>query len=234
MDNLFFLFVIALISAGAGVAIGVLIASLRTEKPGDGSQPKSQANLIETARIMRDRKSGNPILEVEGKSVQNPADLSPNQRQELVAQVEKLLTWLKPAEGEAPGKQAEDLTPISATQVGAAATRSDLPVTLADTTPPPAKIGTIDLIARSISPEARPATKGTQSIVAQIDEILQAKLADSPLAGRGIRLMELPGKGLVVMVGLQQYEEVDAVPDPEIRGLIRQSVAEWETKQTQG
>jgi hypothetical protein len=46
--------------------------------------------------------------------------------------------------------------------------------------------------------------------------------------------MELPTKGLVVMVGLQQYEEVDAVPDPEIRALIRQSVDEWEKSQTQG
>jgi hypothetical protein len=95
-------------------------------------------------------------------------------------------------------------------------------------------MGPIDLLARSISPEARPVTRGPQSIVAQIDEILQSKLADSPLAERGIRLMELPTKGLVVMVGLQQYEEVDAVPDPEIRALIRQSVDEWEKSQTQG
>jgi hypothetical protein len=95
-------------------------------------------------------------------------------------------------------------------------------------------MGPIDLFARSISPDARPVSRGPQSIAAQIDEILQSKLADSPLAERGIRLMELPTKGLVVMVGLQQYEDVDSVPDAEVRALIRQSVEEWEKTQTQG
>ena len=229
MDNIIFLFVIALISAGAGVAIGVLIASLRTEKPAEGSQPKSQPNLIEAARIVQDRKSGNLFLEVDGIIIQDPEELSPNQRQVLVAHIEKIFNWLKPPQVEAVGKGSEVPAPISPAQ-----TNSELPVALPVTAPPPAKIGPIDLLARSISPESRPASKGPQSIASQIDEILQAKLADSPLAGRGIRLMELPSKGLVVMVGLQQYEDVDAVPDPEIRALIRQSVVEWESSQSQG
>ena len=40
--------------------------------------------------------------------------------------------------------------------------------------------------------------------------------------------MELPGKGLVVLVGINSYDGVDAVPDEEIRSLIRQCVKEWE------
>jgi hypothetical protein len=229
MNNIVFLFVIALISVGAGVAIGILIASLRTEKPVGSSQPKSRGNLIETARIMQDRKTGSPLLEVNGKTIQDPSDLSPNQRQQLTAQVQTLLNWLKPSQVDMPGLPAEAPIPP-----GAAQTTSAAPVVLPETPPVVTKMGPIDLLARSISPEARPVTRGPQSIVAQIDEILQSKLADSPLAERGIRLMEMPTKGLVVMVGLQQYEEVDAVPDPEIRALIRQSVDEWEKSQTQG
>jgi len=40
--------------------------------------------------------------------------------------------------------------------------------------------------------------------------------------------MELPNKGLVVMVGLDQYDRVEDVPNPEIRNLIRIAVEEWE------
>jgi len=75
------------------------------------------------------------------------------------------------------------------------------------------------------APEAPP-----RSIAAQIDDILQEKLKDSPLAGRAIRLMELPNRGMVVMVGLNQYDGVEAVPDEEIRNLIRSAVAEWEER----
>lgn len=229
MNNLLFLFVIALISVGAGVAIGVLISSLRTEKPVDSSQGKSRENLIETARIMQDRKTGSLFLEVHGKTLQDPSDISASQRQQLTTQVQMLLNWLKPSQAEMPGVPAEAPIPPGSSQ-----TTSETPVVLPEMPPVVTKMGPIDLLARSISPEARPVTRGPQSIVAQIDEILQSKLADSPLAERGIRLMEMPNKGLVVMVGLQQYEEVDAVPDPEIRALIRQSVDEWEKTQTQG
>jgi hypothetical protein len=64
--------------------------------------------------------------------------------------------------------------------------------------------------------------------VAQIDEILQERLAGTPLAVRGIRLQEAPDGGVIVLVGLQRFEGIDAVPDSEIKAAIRQAVAEWE------
>jgi hypothetical protein len=229
MNNTVFLTVIALISVGVGVAIGVFISSLRTEKPVDSAQPKSRENLIQTATILQDRKTGNLFLEVNGVTVRDPSDFSASQRQQLTTQIQTLLTWLKPSQVGTAGSQIEAPLPLSTSQ-----TSSEAPVTLPEITPAVTKMGPIDLFARSISPDARPVSRGPQSIAAQIDEILQSKLADSPLAERGIRLMELPTKGLVVMVGLQQYEDVDSVPDAEVRALIRQSVEEWEKTQTQG
>ena len=70
--------------------------------------------------------------------------------------------------------------------------------------------------------------KVEKSIIAQIDEILQEKLADSDLRDRGIRLMESPKKGLVILVGLDQYENIGDIPDDAIVRVIRQSVSEWE------
>ena len=229
MNNTVFLFVIALISVGVGVAIGVFISSLRTEKPVDSAQPKSRENLIETATILQDRKTGSLFLEVNGKTVRDPSDFSASQRQQLTTQVQTLMNWLKTSQVDMAGLPIEAPLPLSSSQ-----TSSEALVSLPEIPPAVTKMGPIDLFARSISPEARPVSRGPQSIAAQIDEILQSKLADSPLAERGIRLMELPTKGLVVMVGLQQYEDVESVPDPEIRALIRQSVEEWEKTQTQG
>ena len=60
-----------------------------------------------------------------------------------------------------------------------------------------------------------------------MDEILQEKLADSNMAGRGIRIMDTPSADLVVMVGLSKYDGIEAVPDPEIQAIIREAVAEW-------
>jgi hypothetical protein len=87
--------------------------------------------------------------------------------------------------------------------------------------------GAIDLIARAVSPTEKK-EPAPLSIAAQVDEILQRRLEESPLKDRGIRLMELPGKGMVVMVGLRQYNSVGEVEQAEIKALIQSCVAEWE------
>lgn len=66
------------------------------------------------------------------------------------------------------------------------------------------------------------------SIVEQIDQIFQEMLASSELAGQPIRLMEDPVKGVMVRIGSEQYNGVDAVPDPQVSALIRKAVMEWE------
>jgi len=68
----------------------------------------------------------------------------------------------------------------------------------------------------------------------QVDEILQKKLQERGLQQRGVRLMELPNKGMVVLIGLEQYATVEEVPDAEIQALIRASVSEWETNMMGG
>ena len=98
---------------------------------------------------------------------------------------------------------------------------------------PPAQrptIKAVDVLVQASQADVRTPEPPPRSIAAQIDEILQEMLVNSPLASRGIRLLELPNKGMVVMVGLNQYEGVEAVPDEEIRQAIRAAVAEWEQR----
>ena len=77
--------------------------------------------------------------------------------------------------------------------------------------------------------EAAPTT-----MVGQIDAILQVHLAGLPMENRGIRLIESPEGGVVVMVGLTKYNGVGEVPDPQVQAMIRAAIAEWENKYTPG
>jgi hypothetical protein len=91
-------------------------------------------------------------------------------------------------------------------------------------------ISPVDVIARALQPDKSALQPPPKSIAGQIDEILQEMLENSDIAVKAVRLMELPNKGMVVMVGLKQYEGVDAVPDDEIKNIIRSAVAEWERR----
>lgn len=74
----------------------------------------------------------------------------------------------------------------------------------------------------------------TLSIVAQIDSVLQARLVNTTLAKRGIRLQDSPQGEVEVYVGLDKFNSVDEVPDETIKATIRAAIAEWEDKFTPG
>ena len=68
------------------------------------------------------------------------------------------------------------------------------------------------------------------SVIQEIDKILQEKLENSPLGNKGIQLMENQHQEIRIWVGLQSYDAVEDVPDPEVRALILEAVEEWESK----
>lgn len=73
-----------------------------------------------------------------------------------------------------------------------------------------------------------------QSIVEQVDSILQVQMVGTPLIGKGIRLQESPEGGVIVWVGINKFEGVDEVPDEEIKAAIRAAISVWENKFTPG
>lgn len=84
-----------------------------------------------------------------------------------------------------------------------------------------------------IAKEDRPVAPAN-SIVSQIDSVLQARLAGTPLEDRGVFLAQSPQGTVNVYVGLTRYDGVDEVPDPEIKAAIRAAISEWEDKFTPG
>jgi len=238
MNNVIFLIFVALVCVGAGFAFGMMLANVRPDKGRSASSTgKSSSNTVEVVKVVQDRKSGHIFPEYNGKVVRYPADLTATQRERLAIQLGMLQAWLSPSSTPKEVPATVQAVPAIGTGplVSSAATAGAITDALPAVPPAqPVRVNPVDMFAWTLQSEVRTPPAAQKSIAAQIDEILQEKLIDSPLAGRGIRLMELPSKGLVVMVGLQQYSGVDEVPDPEIRTIIRQSVADWENRTTAG
>jgi hypothetical protein len=69
-----------------------------------------------------------------------------------------------------------------------------------------------------------------ESIIQQVDDILQKTIAKTTLSDRGIRLMEGPEKQMLIWIGLDSYESIDAIPDENIQKVIRFAVKTWEDR----
>ena len=158
-----------------------------------------------------------PALDMDGQTV-DTAPLSEPNRKRLLGLLNAMRPWIE-------GKTAAPVAvPAPAPQ----------PVT-----PPAAPAAPAQVKAAAPVPPVAAAIKDEKiiaplSIVEQIDEILQSRLAASPLAGRGIWLQESPEGGVIVWVGMQKFAGVDEVTDPDVQSIIRAATAEWEKKYTPG
>lgn len=66
------------------------------------------------------------------------------------------------------------------------------------------------------------------SMPEQINDILQEQLEKSALKSKGISVTEWPNKGVVFMVGLDIYENIDKIPNKRIQNAIKKAVKTWE------
>jgi hypothetical protein len=71
-----------------------------------------------------------------------------------------------------------------------------------------------------------------ESIPDQINSILQDLIHDTPLRDRGISVANWPVRGVVFIVGIEIYDEIEEIPDPEIQKVIQAAVKRWEETQT--
>lgn len=207
-------------------------------------QPASQNSRAETVTVddpglLRIKhENGSFVLDLDGRRV-NPIDMSSEHRRRLIDMLNIIRPWLEGKAAPAAPKPAAPPPPKPTTldqrlnAVGSAVPENRLsspppavPPARETVQPPPARSSTI-------AKEDRPAAPAN-SIVSQIDSILQNRLAGTPLEERGIFLAQSPEGGVIVYVGLTRYNAIDDVPDPEIKSAIRGAIAEWENKFTPG
>ena len=85
----------------------------------------------------------------------------------------------------------------------------------------------VNNLTQASKPDARVSDLSSQSMVTQVDAILQENIHRAGMDKWAIRLTEFPQRGMIVMVGLEQYNSIDEVPYEQARRIIRESVLEW-------
>jgi hypothetical protein len=177
------------------------IAELEAGNAGEKSSPASAPSALQVWM--------NPdqtlAIELDGEHLDSPDKGNPGQRRRLITLIARLRPWVEGGPI-APGpKEEKQLNKTS----------SSIPLLQPK------------LVEPGSEPEQPSITAG-KSIVQQIDTVLQDLLEGTPLAAKRIMLLESPTGGILVKVGNDQYESIDAVPEAGIQALIRQAVAKWE------
>jgi hypothetical protein len=185
--------------------------------PSPGSQPDN--SLL---KLGLDDKS-QFMLSLDGQAV-DTSQLAPDQRKRLIELMVRMRPWV---EGDIARKPAADSQPVPRPMAAPTPSLSRLPQSQPSTASPSQPVPAA--AAQPVKEQAAPT-----SMVGQIDAILQRHLAGSPLASLGLRLIESPEGGVIVMVGTSRYAGVGEVPNPEVQAAIRAAIAEWERKYTPG
>lgn len=242
---------IPLLALLAGWAIGFFDSNLRTSKKIKQAEDSARAAIqaaekrlsdeqeklasaAETPAVRDDpglmrvkNENGTLTLDLDGTRV-NTSAITSDQRKRLIEVLGAMRPWL---EGKPAAKPAAPPAPAPAADIRQAAPTPMPAPPPRPVATPPAPVSKPATAAKKKAAEPEPAPT---SIVGQINLILQARIADTPLASPGVALIESPSGGVLVYIGLDKYEGVDAVPDGEVKTAIRAAIAEWERKYTPG
>lgn len=181
--------------------------------PASPSLPPDETSLLDVSRD----KAGRLQLKLEGERIET-AGLDPEKRKRIIAVLTQIRPWLETPASPPKPPQPQAVPPATVRPAPAPEMRSG-------PSPRPA----IPPVKEEEEPGAAPG-----SIVAQIDSILQTQIVGSPLIEQGIRLLESPEGGVIVLVGMRKFEAIDDVPDDQIKAAIRKAIATWENKYTPG
>jgi len=195
----------------------------RGERPAQESLPAGspviQAPPSPSLLRLSQNDSGNLRLEMDNQPI-NTASMTSDQRRRLIELLTVIRPWLEGKPAAPPAAR-----PLSRPTPAPPAAKMPVPQTTSRPAPPPVPLKT---------DKDEEESAALQSMVVQIDSILQSHMAGTPLEEKGVRLQESLHGGVLVWVGLDKFEAIDEVPDDEIKQAIRAAIAEWEKKYTPG
>jgi hypothetical protein len=219
-----------LVIAGAGIIIGLLIGLMINTLRGDTSkrevQPESPSRGIDNILLWHDREGGNLIVDLDGSTFVHANEMRPDQRSRLETCYSQLKRFLGVQD---TGPRPTPVTPPVVQPV------KETPILEEPVKPIPAKLSFETIVIPSAAAGKagkKPVTEPAKplSIVGEIDEILQNLIDGTPFLERGLQLVETPGHTIAVWIDHHQYENIDAVPDPEVQKVIHTAVKKWEDK----
>ncbi len=185
---------------------------LPPSKPPEAPAPPEQPSLMRLSQ----NSDGRLQLDLDDEPVLTTT-ITSNQRKRLIALLTAVRPWVegKPSPPTPLPPKPAPVQPMTA--------MSESTFEPASPAPPLAEVPAVDEMP--IAPE---------SIVSQIDSILQLRIVGTPLQQKGIKLQESPEGGVLVWIGLEKFQSVDEVPDEAIKSAIRAAIVEWENKFTPG
>ena len=207
-----------LIFLGIALVIGFFLGLLLGGSRRGAEQPTStekdvDPNWVDVARFWWDRRNDDLVLRAGERTYVQGAKIKSAERKRIVRTLQELHTWV--AQEPLP-----DADPVSTLRAGVSGMPENRPQAML--------LNPVDSITRALRADVPQSTADPDNIADQINEVLQGKLAKSHLKDRAIRLMEFPSRGMVVLIGLDQYDGIDEVPDEEIRSVLKEAVADWE------
>ena len=215
-----------------GIILGALLAVLfsgrgKQENEQNQQSPKPAQRHPGEVRVWHEGALSRLMTEIDGKIYSSAKELSNEQRQKLIRLLRDWASWLEvgPQTRPAAAPPGGTLRPAVATESLTSAVVEEPPVVRSKPAPAPRPV------AAPPASDTKPTAQA--SIVAQINDILQEMLDSGSAKAKGIRLMEDARNGVTVWVGLQHFNSIDAVSDPEALTLIRAAVTEWE-RRTEG
>ena len=236
-----FLYVIIAASLCCGFVIGYILRGFfrknaKSEAKSESGMPvvaddlkkKSQNHHYkEVAQLWFDTGDRKLIFQVGEKYFKRSDDLSPKDRVKLINVVSEFYYWLEPK-----AKLRQEESRLSQpTQSGKPDSVSQLAKTMIGMQEYDSHnmdSGSFNQPKQVLKPDVNPSALFSQSMVSQVDAILQEKIHRAGMEKWAIRLSEFPQRGMVIMVGMEQYDSIDEVPYEQARNIIRESILEWE------
>ena len=217
--------------------LGGLAASAST--PSAPPAPTTPADAHEVLRVLRDNLTGRLIVEIGGKRYAKINEIQDaNVGQGFLTTLRDLSRF---AGGFTTASSAPAAPPVSPPDAAPRAT----PQPPAPPRPEPHAPALTQSPAETLrKPSMNPfkqmqvlremeknALVEPKGITAQIDEVLQAKIAGTPFARRGMRVRAGAGGSAAFDLDGKSYDAVDSIPDSEARDLVRAAIKEWEKRQ---
>lgn len=219
--------ILLVIGALFGAVVTYLIVGQRSDNEPDEqtTEPKRKLNsppavlqngsFEEAARVWRNTE-GHLAIEMNGIAFSTAKEMNPSAQETADTLARSWLAWLGK---EAPPKAASVASTVDDTAL------EELKLSV----PAATRVSSKPLPVIGEEGEKLPEIP-KESIVVQIDNVLQEMLAGSALEDRGIHLDEGANMGVIVWVGNESFHGIDQVSDPVIATVIRKAVAEWERR----
>jgi hypothetical protein len=244
----YFIVIVVIASLSLGLIIGLILRSIFRGENGKSEKVSQKANpselpkkrptnprLVEVARLSRDRQDRKLVFQVGKEYYKHGTDLTNKDKELLLNVIMDFYKWLEPESKRQPENavslKSQDTVTNRSTQ-----SYQNFPFTnrIPDRDDPKTDFNPVNVLSQALLSDIRQSTLPAQSVVSQVDEILQENLEAAGMKNWAIRLKESHQQGMVVMVGMDQYDGIDDVPFEQVRKIIRESVSEWEHRAEDG